>query len=84
MALSGGGARGLAHIGALKVLEREGIPIHFLLAFCDSNKDCQRQTIGTRSSHCTKHIPLSIPSSTTIMHEITKSELSRHLRTKPL
>jgi NTE family protein len=30
VALSGGGARGLAHIGFLKVLEREGIPIHCL------------------------------------------------------
>jgi NTE family protein len=30
LALSGGGARGLAHIGFLKVLEREGIPIHCL------------------------------------------------------
>ena len=30
VALSGGGARGLAHIGVLKVLEREGIPIHCL------------------------------------------------------
>lgn len=27
LALSGGGARGLAHIGVLKVLEREGIPV---------------------------------------------------------
>jgi len=30
LALSGGGARGLAHIGVLKVLEREGIPVDFL------------------------------------------------------
>ncbi|MBC7260663.1 MAG: patatin-like phospholipase family protein [Chloroflexi bacterium] len=30
VALSGGGSRGLAHIGVLKVLAREGIPIHFL------------------------------------------------------
>jgi|YNPBryBLVA2012_1023415.scaffolds.fasta_scaffold03287_4 NTE family protein len=30
LALSGGGARGLAHIGVLKVLEREGIPISCL------------------------------------------------------
>ncbi|RLC89593.1 MAG: hypothetical protein DRI79_06460, partial [Chloroflexi bacterium] len=30
LALSGGGARGLAHIGVLKVLEREGIPIDYL------------------------------------------------------
>jgi NTE family protein len=30
LALSGGGARGLAHIGVLKVLERESIPIHCL------------------------------------------------------
>ncbi len=30
LALSGGGARGLAHIGVLKVLKREGIPIHCL------------------------------------------------------
>lgn len=30
LALSGGGARGLAHIGVLKVLERENVPIHFL------------------------------------------------------
>ena len=29
IALSGGGARGLAHIGVLKVLEREGIPVDF-------------------------------------------------------
>ena len=28
--LSGGGARGLAHIGVLNVLEREGIPVDFL------------------------------------------------------
>ncbi len=27
LALSGGGARGLAHIGVLKILEQEGIPI---------------------------------------------------------
>ena len=30
LALSGGGARGLAHIGVLKVLEREEIPVDFL------------------------------------------------------
>ncbi len=30
LSLSGGGARGLAHIGVLKVLEREGIPVHCL------------------------------------------------------
>lgn len=30
LALSGGGARGLAHIGFLKVLEREKIPVSFL------------------------------------------------------
>src|SRR5262249_53920863 len=30
LALSGGGARGAAHIGVLKVLEQEGIPIHFI------------------------------------------------------
>jgi len=30
LALSGGGARGLAHIGVLKVLEREGISVDFL------------------------------------------------------
>lgn len=28
LVLSGGGARGLAHVGVLKVLEREGIPVH--------------------------------------------------------
>lgn len=28
LALGGGGARGLAHIGVLKILEREGIPVH--------------------------------------------------------
>ena len=30
LALSGGGARCLAHIGVLKVIERAGIPVHFL------------------------------------------------------
>lgn len=30
VALGGGGARGLAHAGVLKVLEEEGIPIHFI------------------------------------------------------
>ncbi|RMF36496.1 MAG: hypothetical protein D6759_03560, partial [Chloroflexi bacterium] len=30
LALSGGGVRGLAHIGVLKVLEREGIPVDCL------------------------------------------------------
>jgi len=30
LALSGGGARGLAHIGVLKVLESEGIPIQYV------------------------------------------------------
>ncbi|MBN1814746.1 MAG: patatin-like phospholipase family protein, partial [Anaerolineae bacterium] len=30
LALSGGGARGLAHIGVLKVLEREGFPVDFV------------------------------------------------------
>lgn len=28
LALGGGGARGIAHIGVLRVLEAEGIPIH--------------------------------------------------------
>src|SRR5438046_2337779 len=30
LALGGGGARGLAHIGVLKVLEEEDIPIHLI------------------------------------------------------
>ncbi|MCH7589208.1 MAG: patatin-like phospholipase family protein [Chloroflexi bacterium] len=30
LALSGGGTRGLAHIGVLKVFEREGVPVDFL------------------------------------------------------
>jgi NTE family protein len=30
LVLSGGGARGLAHIGVLRVLEKEGIPIDYL------------------------------------------------------
>jgi len=30
LALSGGGARGLAQVGVLKVLEREGIPVHLV------------------------------------------------------
>ena len=30
LALGGGGARGLAHVGVLKVLEREKIPVHVL------------------------------------------------------
>jgi NTE family protein len=30
LVLSGGGAKGLAHIGVLKVLEREGIPIDYI------------------------------------------------------
>ena len=30
LALSGGGARGLAHIGILKVFESENIPVHFI------------------------------------------------------
>ncbi|MHC1771259.1 MAG: patatin-like phospholipase family protein [Flexilinea sp.] len=31
LVLSGGGARGLAHIGVLRTLEREGIPIDYLI-----------------------------------------------------
>lgn len=30
LALSGGGARGLAHIGAIRALERAGVPVHYL------------------------------------------------------
>ncbi len=30
LALSGGGARGLVHIGVLRILEREGIPVDYL------------------------------------------------------
>jgi NTE family protein len=30
LALSGGGARGLAHIGVLRIMEREGIPVDYL------------------------------------------------------
>jgi len=32
LVFSGGGARGLAHIGVLRVLEREGIPVDYLAA----------------------------------------------------
>ncbi|MBW1669545.1 MAG: patatin-like phospholipase family protein, partial [Deltaproteobacteria bacterium] len=31
LALGGGGARGLAHIGVLKVLEREGVPVDMIV-----------------------------------------------------
>lgn len=31
LALGGGGARGLAHIGVLKVLERDAVPIHLIV-----------------------------------------------------
>ena len=31
LALGGGGARGIAHIGVLKILEREGIPVDFIV-----------------------------------------------------
>ena len=31
LVLSGGGARGIAHIGVLKVLEREGVPLHCIV-----------------------------------------------------
>ncbi|RLB41954.1 MAG: patatin family protein, partial [Deltaproteobacteria bacterium] len=31
LALGGGGARGMAHIGVLRVLEREGIPIDLIV-----------------------------------------------------
>ena len=31
LALSGGGARGVAHIGVLKVFKRENIPIDFIV-----------------------------------------------------
>jgi NTE family protein len=31
LVLSGGGARGLAHIGVLEVLEREKVPVDFLV-----------------------------------------------------
>ncbi len=31
LALGGGGTRGCAHIGVLRVLEREGIPISFIV-----------------------------------------------------
>ena len=34
LALSGGGARGAAHIGVLKVLERERIPIDYIAGTC--------------------------------------------------
>ena len=30
LALSGGGARGLAHIGVLEILQKEGIPIDMI------------------------------------------------------
>ncbi|MCB9502478.1 MAG: patatin-like phospholipase family protein [Deferribacteres bacterium] len=30
LALSGGGAKGLAHIGVLKVLDEAGVPVHFI------------------------------------------------------
>ena len=32
--LSGGGAKGMAHIGALKVIERAGIPIDIITEAC--------------------------------------------------
>ena len=32
LVLGGGGSRGLAHLGVLKVLKREGIPIHLLVS----------------------------------------------------
>ena len=49
LALGGGGARGLAHIGVLEVLQREGIPIDMIAgtsiggmvgAFCARGQDC--------------------------------------------
>ncbi|MEA4908718.1 MAG: patatin-like phospholipase family protein [Anaerolineaceae bacterium] len=58
LALSGGGARGLAHIGVLRVLEREGISIDYLAgtsmggviaagyAAGMSSRDLEREALG--------------------------------------
>ncbi len=61
LALSGGGARGLAHIGVLKILDSEGIKIDFIAgtsmggiigaAFASGYKPSEIEEIALRFSH---------------------------------
>jgi len=74
LVLSGGGARGLAHIGVLRVLEREGIPVDFLAgtsmggviaagyAAGMSSYDLERESlVATQKRHMLRLVDPSMP-----------------------
>lgn len=60
-ALGGGGARGLARIGVLKVLEREGIPLDLIVGTSKEksqpNKKSQRSGKRRLPKPCVKYSP---------------------------
>ena len=74
LALSGGGARGLAHIGVLRALEREGIPVDYLAgtsmggviaagyAAGMSSADLERESLAiTQKRHMVRLADLGLP-----------------------
>jgi NTE family protein len=73
LALSGGAARGLAHVGVLRILEKEGIPIHMIAgtsagavagaayAWSNDTAHITRAVLDSRWRRTTSVLDLSFP-----------------------
>ena len=48
LVLSGGGAKGIAHIGVIEVLEKAGIPVDYVREHYGRNGLCSRPDQGNR------------------------------------
>jgi len=96
LVLSGGGARGLAHIGVLRVLEREGIPVDYLAgtsmggviaagyAAGMSSSDLERESLAvTQKRHFVRLADPGLPNGGLIRGEGYSLSLKKNLAIKP-
>lgn len=97
LVLSGGGARGLAHIGVLRVLEREGIPVDYLAgtsmggviaagyAAGMSTADLERESLAiTQKRHMVRLADLGLPNGGLIRGERVLAFFKKNLEIKLL
>jgi NTE family protein len=77
LVLSGGGAKGFAHIGVLKVLEREGIPIDLIVGTSMGSLVGGIYSLGYTSSEL-EHIVKSLNWETTLSDDVPRMYLSKN------
>ncbi len=79
LVLSGGGAKGFAHIGVLKILEQEGIPIDIIVGTSMGSLVGGIYSIGYEAAEI-ESLVKSLDWESTIMDEVPRLSLSKNIQ----